>query len=232
VQKHVRRVPVKRILAVIDAPCPGSRDRLDRKRGDAFQRAEVWGLDRGDGPREEHGGGASEEGCGVRTVQAIGSIVWCDVWSIVARSFLTTIVPPSVTAWLTPQRVGLTAKTVRGYWATIVGGFLPLGVFSWALLVPLDGSAAEAVWQSMALVLPGAAARETRRSGNRVRTDHHRRPHWARSRSTGTLIRCCTHLEVVPRNSSATNLCPCVLIATRSQPFSSTHLTISLPGSP
>jgi hypothetical protein len=54
----------------------------------------------------------------------------------------------------------------------------------------------------------------------------------ARSSKTGTLTRCWTRLAVVPRNRSARNRCPWVLIATKSQPFCFTHLTISVTGSP
>ena len=56
--------------------------------------------------------------------------------------------------------------------------------------------------------------------------------HFARRRSTGTLMLWRTCLEVVPRNKSARNRCPCVLIATKSHPFCLTHLTISFGGSP
>ncbi len=59
-----------------------------------------------------------------------------------------------------------------------------------------------------------------------------RLPYLARSMSTGTLILCWTLKAVAPRTRSATNWCPCVLIATRSQPSRSTHLMISLAGSP
>ena len=59
-----------------------------------------------------------------------------------------------------------------------------------------------------------------------------RRTRCARSSSTGTLTLWRTRLEVVPRNKSARKRWPCVLMATRSQPFCSTHLTISSAGSP
>src|ERR1700693_1408453 len=56
--------------------------------------------------------------------------------------------------------------------------------------------------------------------------------HFARRRRTGTLILCGTRLAVVPKTKSARKRCPCVLIATKSQPFCRIHLTISVAGSP
>ncbi len=58
------------------------------------------------------------------------------------------------------------------------------------------------------------------------------RTHRALSRSTGTVTRCLTCRDVEPRNTSARKPCPCVLIATRSQPFCSIHFTISFAGLP
>lgn len=57
-------------------------------------------------------------------------------------------------------------------------------------------------------------------------------PHLALSRRTGTLTLCWTGLAVLPRNRSATARCPCVPIATKSQPFSWMRFTISRTGSP
>ena len=54
--------------------------------------------------------------------------------------------------------------------------------------------------------------------------------YFALSSSTGTLILCCTSEAVWPRNRSPSKRCPCVLMATRSQPFSWTHFTICLAG--
>jgi len=54
----------------------------------------------------------------------------------------------------------------------------------------------------------------------------------ALSSRTGTLTLCCTRMAVVPKARSANSLCPWVPMATRSQPFSLTHLVISLAGSP
>jgi len=57
-------------------------------------------------------------------------------------------------------------------------------------------------------------------------------PHFALSMSTGTLMLCWTLKAVAPRTRSAMSWCPCVLMATKSHPSRSTHLTISLAGSP
>ena len=54
----------------------------------------------------------------------------------------------------------------------------------------------------------------------------------ARRRSTGTLMLCWTRVAVVPRNRSARNRWPCVLMATKSHPLFSTHLMIWSAGSP
>jgi Malate:quinone oxidoreductase (Mqo) len=63
---------------------------------------------------------------------------------------------------------------------------------------------------------------------------HHPMPrnYSARRRRTGTPMLCRTRVAVEPRNRSAKKRCPWVLIATRSQPFSFTHLMISSAGSP
>ena len=56
--------------------------------------------------------------------------------------------------------------------------------------------------------------------------------YFARSSKTGTPMLCRTRLAVDPKNTSARNRWPCVLMATRSHPFFSTHLMICSAGSP
>jgi len=58
------------------------------------------------------------------------------------------------------------------------------------------------------------------------------RAHFARNRRTGTRMLWRTLVAVAPRKRSARKRWPWVLMATRSQPFFSTHLTISVAGSP
>jgi len=53
-----------------------------------------------------------------------------------------------------------------------------------------------------------------------------------RSNRTGTSTECRTSLDALPNSTSSIHRCPCVVIATRSQPVSSTARTNSGPGFP
>ena len=81
---------------------------------------------------------------------------------------------------------------------------------------------------------PTQIARKNCWDSNELTTDHWllATAYFARNSNTGTLMLCCTRVAVVPRKMSWMKRCPCVLIATRSHPFSCTHRMIYVAESP